>query len=205
MYIAIEGVKGSGKSTLLARLTEKLQQQNVQFVSFNPTRPMPMQSWWEQSYEQWAHDDTFISALYSARANYHAQATDFQQDLVLGDRSILTSMVTRWQQNRHQLTSYIRQVQMQEQAVPVPDVVLYLDVSLNVVQQRLAQRQRHYGLQDETLLRLQQTQQAYRQIFRQKQRFGLQDMQVEVIDANKNAEYTFLTVYTHIQSLRIAA
>ncbi|HQZ59672.1 MAG TPA: deoxynucleoside kinase [Acinetobacter sp.] len=204
MYIAIEGVKGSGKSTLLAQLTEKLQQQNIQFVSFNPTRPMPMQTWWEQSYAQWAHDDSFISALYSARANYHAQATDFQQDLVLGDRSILTSMVTRWQQNRHRLGSYIRQVQMQEQAVPVPDVVLYLDVSLNVVQQRLAQRERHYGLQDETLLRLQQTQQAYRQIFRQKQRFGLHNMQVEVFDANQNSAELLQAVEQYIQSVCVA-
>jgi len=112
--------------------------------------------------------------------------------------------VTRWQQNRHRLGSYIRQVQMQEQAVPVPDVVLYLDVSLNVVQQRLAQRERHYGLQDETLLRLQQTQQAYRQIFRQKQRFGLHNMQVEVFDANQNSAELLQAVEQYIQSVCVA-
>lgn len=73
MYIAIEGVKGSGKSTLLAWFTEKLQQQNVQFVSFNPTRPMPMQSWWEQSYEQWADDTLFQHYIARAPQLMHKQ------------------------------------------------------------------------------------------------------------------------------------
>lgn len=96
MYIAIEGTKGTGKSTLLENLEHKLQQEGIDFQMFAPTKAMPKDTWWEKAYADHCQDDVYLDSLYTARANYHASKIDFNASLVLGDRSMLTSFVTRW-------------------------------------------------------------------------------------------------------------
>lgn len=197
MYIAIEGIKGSGKSTLLAQLQQQLNQEGIQFVTFNPTRPMPESMWWEQVYPTWQYDDQFVAALYTARANYHAQHTDFNQPLVLGDRSIFTSLTTRWHLHSDK-AKFMQQVFQQEYAVPLPDVMIYLNISVEQARQRIQHRQRDYGQQDETLLRLQQVQDAYAQLFKHQTQFGLEHIDVQHFDADQNPEQLFYDVYKKI-------
>lgn len=156
MYIVLEGIKGAGKSTALIALTELLQQEGFEFETFNPTRAMPATTWWERAYPKWSHDDQFLSDLYTARANYHASRTDFSKSLILGDRSIITSLVTRWPKEHTQYEAYVTAVRQQEYAVPLPDVVAYLAVDIDVAKRRIYQRKRSYGQQDETLIRLHQ-------------------------------------------------
>ncbi|MCH7306282.1 deoxynucleoside kinase [Acinetobacter sp. NIPH 1869] len=203
MYIAIEGIKGAGKSTLLAQLSQQLKQEGVEFSTFNPTRPMPQNQWWEQAYGDWQHNDAFISELYTARANYHALQTDFNQPLVLGDRSILTSIVTRWQSHQHDIHSYIQQILAQEYAVPIPDLVLYLDISLESACQRLQNRQRDYGLYDETAQRLQQTKQAYTQLFMWKNEIGLKNVQIQCFDTNQTCSQLFQQVLKYVKNIAV--
>ena len=75
---------------------------------------------------------------------------------MVGERSILTSWVTRLPDTEAAKQAYLNQVLQQEYHSRVPDLVIYLDVGHHFerLQQRLSQRQRHYGLGDETLNRL---------------------------------------------------
>lgn len=196
MYIAIEGTKGTGKSTLLEALNVKLKNNGIDFQCFAPTKPMPQNSWWEKAYRDFSQDDVYLDSLYTARANYHASNTDFRSGLVLGDRSILTSCVTRWpHDDLNRLVPYLTQIRQKEFLVPLPDLVLYLDLPLEVTLARLAKRERHYGLLDEKAERLQQAQQAYNTLLQYKDQLGFADMQYQLIDANQKAEDLLENVY----------
>lgn len=185
MYIAIEGTKGTGKSTLLEALTERLKSNSIDFQCFAPTKPMPRDIWWEKAYSEFYEDDAYLASLYAARANYHASKTDFECELVLGDRSILTSCVTRWpHHDLDGLKAYIKHIRQKQFLVPFPDLVLYLDLPLEVTLARLAKRERHYGLLDEKAERLQKAQQAYNTLLQYKDQLGFADMQYQLIDAN---------------------
>lgn len=196
MYIAIEGTKGTGKSTLLEALTLKLQNNGIDFQCFAPTKPMPKDTWWEKAYSDYSQDDVYLDSLYTARANYHASNTNFDGGLVLGDRSILTSCVTRWpHDDLNRLVPYLNQIRQKEFLVPLPDLVLYLDLPLEVTLSRLAQRERHYGLLDEKVERLQQAQQAYNTLLQYKDQLGFANMQYQLIDANQQPEDVLENVY----------
>jgi thymidylate kinase len=189
MYIAIEGTKGTGKSTLLEALTVKLQDNGIDFQCFTPTKPMPKDTWWEKAYSDYSQDDTYLESLYAARANYHASNTNFNCGLVLGDRSILTSCVTRWPHHDiSRLGSYLKQIQKKQFLVPSPDLVLYLDLPLEVTLVRLAQRERDYGLLDEKAERLQQVKKAYSSLLQYKDELGFTNMQYQLLDANQKIE-----------------
>ncbi|MFW1644922.1 deoxynucleoside kinase [Acinetobacter guillouiae] len=199
MYIAIEGIKGTGKSTLFQQLEVALRCDGVLFETFNPTKPMPTDLWWEKAYAQYSEVDQFIEELYCARANHHAKKTDFNAPLVLGDRSILTSFVTRWPQDCSALSKYIKHIQIQEYEVPVPDLVIYLDAPIEVTLQRLANRQRNYGLHDEQIERLIQAKQSYETFFRLKSELGFENMKYQSFDAGQNSASLFAQVYSTIK------
>mgnify|MGYP000087076944 FL=1 len=186
MYIALEGTKGTGKSTIFSQLEIALQYDGIQFATFSPTKPMPTDLWWEKAYAQYSEVDQFIEELYHARANHHAKKISFDEPLVLGDRSILTSFVTRWPQESQKLHEYIQHTRAQEYAVPVPDMVIYLDLPIEVTLQRLANRERNYGLRDEQIENLIKAKNAYKEFFRLKNELGFSEMRYQIFDANQN-------------------
>lgn len=163
MYIAFEGVKGVGKSTLLQGLQHWLNQNKLSFVALSPTKPMPEHMALEQSAQHSSHtaDDCFLQHLYAARSNYHAEQCNLQHPLILGDRSILTSLSTRWPQQASHIEAYCHQVRTLEYKIPFPDHIIMLDCPDHILQARFAKRLRHYGHQDETLQRISQVRSAY--------------------------------------------
>ena len=195
MYIALEGTKGTGKSTLFQQLEFALKCDGVEFQTFSPTKPMPVDIWWEQAYAQHVDNDAYIDALYTARANHHAQLADFNAPLVLGDRSILTSFVTRWPSDSSKIESYIQQVRRMEYAVPIPDLVIYLDLPIDITLDRLAHRQRNYGLFDEQISRLIDTKLAYETFFKLKNELGFSELKYQYFDAQQNSDELFTQVY----------
>ena len=196
MYIALEGTKGTGKSTLLEALKLKLQQEKIDFQIFAPTKTMPQDSWWEKAYTDYCQDDVYLESLYTARANFHASQIDFKHNLILGDRSILTSFVTRWpHQDHHQLADYLNYIQKKEFLVPLPDLVLYLDLPLEITLQRLSQRKRQYGLYDEQAERLLQAKNAYETLLQHKNQLGFTQMQYQIVDAGQKQEDLLQNVY----------
>jgi len=196
MYIAIEGTKGTGKSTLLENLKRKLQQDGIDFQMFAPTKAMPKEIWWEKAYSDYCQDDIFLDSLYTARANYHASQIDFDESLVLGDRSILTSYVTRWpHDDLKSLLPYLDQIRQKEFLVPLPDLVLYLDLPLEVTLTRLEQRKRHYGIYDEQVDRLLQAKNAYEFLLQNKNQLGFSHMQYQWVDASQKPQDLLENVY----------
>ena len=200
MYIALEGTKGTGKSTIFSQLEIALQYDGIQFVTFSPTKPMPTDLWWEKAYAQYSEVDQFIEELYHARANHHAKKISFDEPLVLGDRSILTSFVTRWPQESQKLHEYIQHTRAQEYAVPVPDMVIYLDLPIEVTLQRLANRERNYGLRDEQIENLIQAKMAYEEFFKFKNELGFTALKYQYVDATQNETELFSQIYNLVKN-----
>lgn len=200
MYIALEGTKGTGKSTIFSQLEIALQYDGIQFATFSPTKPMPTDLWWEKAYAQYSEVDQFIEELYHARANHHAKKISFDEPLVLGDRSILTSFVTRWPQESQKLHEYIQHTRAQEYAVPVPDMVIYLDLPIEVTLQRLANRERNYGLRDEQIERLIQAKMAYEEFFKFKNELGFTALKYQYVDANQNETELLSQIYNLVKN-----
>lgn len=185
MYIAIEGVKGTGKSSLTEALEQLLRAAKIDFQTYAPTRPVPSFIQCEQVKQQTMLTDEKLALMYTHRANYHAQHTDFSLPLILGDRSILTSFVTRFPDELEKVPTYLNKIRQQQPKVPVPDLVLYLDAPVNVIQKRLANRQRNYGLHDECLERIQATQYTYNWLFENKELAGFPDIKIHTLDATQ--------------------
>ncbi len=191
MYIALEGIKGVGKSTLLTHLRGWLELAQIDYQLLSPTKPMPSHFWWEElaTIPRFEQDDQFRQALYAARSNYHAAQIDFDRGLVLGDRSILTSLVTRWDQTQRLGISprhYVNYVRRIEWVIPLPDHVILLDVADEALLPRLAARQRHYGKQDECIERLHAARAAYHALQEHADCLGLSQIRWHHIDGNRN-------------------
>lgn len=165
MYIAIEGIKGAGKSTLLDALCERLQREGVDFELLAPTRPVqgPHLMEWMAQRPLLRERDGFRQRLYAWRSNTHARRARRDARLVLGDRSLLTSLATRWPESGDKAV-YVDAVRRRESEIAWPDRVIYLEVSLPVVEERLRHRCRDYGKRDECAERLMAADRAYREM-----------------------------------------
>ena len=80
----------------------------------------------------------------------------------------------------------IKNIRAQEYAVPIPDIVIYLDLPLEVTLQRLANRERNYGLRDEQIENLIKAKNAYEEFFKLKNELGFSEMRYQIFDANQN-------------------
>lgn len=184
MYIAIEGIKGSGKSTVYTLLCERLRAERREFVCLQPAQPVlvrtPIEWIFCLTAPYWP--DWLVERLYAWRSNYHAQRIPKRHGLILGERSILTSYVTRWDARNPERGMAI--VDALEYAIPVPDQVIYLHISVEQALTRLAARPRRtYGLRDETPQRLHQAANAYKTLLIEGKHLGLSYLIWHVVDA----------------------
>ena len=177
-YIAIEGVKGVGKGTVLKEVKQALKRLGIHALELNPTQALASDHHWEQLDQALPlrQFDWWKEGLYAARSQLHSDGVyqelkllnqqSSQVDLILGDRSIFTSLVTRWP--KHSSASEImrayRRVRSLESLIPLPNQVIYLETDLTTLSQRLQGRERAYGLEDETQARLMEAMQAYQEL-----------------------------------------
>ncbi len=143
IYVCIEGLDGSGKSTLFKAITERMQACGHPFTTICPTRASHPDGWLERLYKKWAfaQSSSAIRAfIYAARSAQACAKTKWDTPLVLGDRSVVTSYVTRWRRwfNSPLLSRLV--VDLLERSAPGPDHIIYLTAPIPVLRQRLAQR-----------------------------------------------------------------
>lgn len=214
VYIAVEGVKGVGKGTVLSRLVQVFKECGTPLVTLNPTQailvshpleyldralPLRQYNWWREH-------------LYAARSQVHAhdaarQCQEAEEQgnpirLLLGDRSIYTSLVTRWPEDEsaESLNNHYLKVRNLERDIPIPDYVLYMYAPLDVIQERINGRQRSYGQEDEALDQLISAQRAYASL--SSPRFPLTfHSQWITIDADRKLEKIVNEVHKIIQQI----
>jgi thymidylate kinase len=182
-YVAIEGVKGVGKSTAFGNVLNHLKQQKVVYSTACPTQRIET-SIWDYLYKYFP-SDFFKEQVYAFRSNRTAQLTNWQKPLVLGDRSIATSYVSRlWHNNNPK--KHICRVDKLEPLLPSPSVILYLKAETETIMGRLHDRtNRFYGKEDETFDKINADLSAY--IYLQKHPSvvpRLKNTKWQIIDAN---------------------
>lgn len=164
MYIVVEGLKGVGKSTTVESLNQRLSDVNFLHTIISPTQPMPHHIWWEKAYQYFHQDDNFIEVLYASRSNYHARNINWHDNLIIGDRSILTSLAVRWDKIENEFSSayhFFHHVRQLEYYIGIPDISIQLHIDDNQLMQRYEKRGRRYGNAEECLNEIKRIKQNY--------------------------------------------
>lgn len=192
MYIALEGVKGTGKSTVFQQLQAALTSDGITVIPLCPTRPVSPPNLLERlaDLRRLRSSDTFRERLYAMRSNHAARRVPrLQGQLLLGDRSRLTSYVTRWSgSTAASREASIARVNALEPLIGLPDHVLYLHAPVEVLRARLEARLRVYGREDETPDRLAAQLSAYEDLQRHAADLGLAGVRWHRIEASVPAE-----------------
>lgn len=165
LYIAVEGTKGAGKSELLASLRARLRAIGIAPAPLDVTAPADPACAWERLARcSWLRRcDAFEEGLYVARARWHAErALRSTSPVILGDRSLLTSVVTRWHRTaRLGVEGWVGRCRARVPQLPVPDLVLWVRVPPDLAAVRCAGRGRSYGRRCETLPAIAEADRAY--------------------------------------------
>lgn len=138
MYIVIEGIKGVGKSSLLTAVGEEFQHNNLEFETICPTLRT----------KQINQFSTTLS--YAELSNYHAEKTDWHSSIILGDRSIFTSLAVHLDDNLS-VGSCWNKIRKLEHKIGIPDVVIQLVCDDYILMDRYQKRGRNYGLEEENI------------------------------------------------------
>jgi len=165
-YVCIEGLDGAGKSTLLKALVERLEKQHILFSVACPTKPIRTDSLIERVFSRFAFlrkASLFRACVYALRSKQVAKNTNWNVPLILGDRSIVTSYVTRWRRWWNSARLTIRFVDYCEPFIPVPDHIFYIDLPEYILRERLNMRGQPLDI-DETVQRSRDMRRAYDEI-----------------------------------------
>lgn len=150
-YICLEGLDGAGKTTAYHHIMSLLEEEGYKVCGVCPTQSAcycenKMECHChtiEKLFNQYPflHKHRFLRMfLYAFRSNHAASKIDWTADLLLGDRSIITSYVCRWTRFRFLNCLLINIVNLLEYKIPVPDYVFYLEVSTKTLCKRLSYR-----------------------------------------------------------------
>jgi thymidylate kinase len=140
MYIAIEGIKGCGKSTVLQQVFDSEKRALTNASLFPITAPMAVLHPLELQFRHCSHrqtNDDFVEQLFIRRAYWNQPR--FLQSTIIGDRSIATAIVTRW--NKWQDPFYtISKVKNDYSGIMKPDVVVFIDTPVNNARFNISKR-----------------------------------------------------------------
>lgn len=200
-YISIEGIKGSGKTLVADLLSARLESQGLQVARFNATQQVSgfcIAEYLFRFIPAMRKIDWFNEWLYACRAVQHSRRLSGNPDLIIGDRSIITSYVTRWKKWGDP-AQCIRRVDRMQAEVPVPDHVIWLYCEPSLACQRIQKRPpRNYGRHDETVAKLQEAHDAYYAIFSGCQPYRLRDSQWWVLNGEQQPEDLVDQLFNHV-------
>jgi len=167
MYVAIEGIKGSGKSTMIDSIYSELRAQYDLDV-FSITAPCIEESsnkLLKGIKEKAMTDDVCKEYLFFKRACLNQKILKPNTRFVLGDRSVLTSYVTRWDRWEDPFFT-MKRVDEQYKCIMNPDVFIWLRSNPNIARNQINNRQaKILGSSDETISALEKSDEIYRELF----------------------------------------
>lgn len=140
LYICFEGLDGSGKTTLFKKIVKNLKESGITFYEISPTQKCGDNDLWEKIYDKFKFLKDIIffrQFLYAHRSNTVSKNIDWNVELLIGDRSIITSYMCRWSQSDFKNKQLIARVNLLESKIPTPDYAIYLDVKPENLQKRL--------------------------------------------------------------------
>lgn len=143
LYICLEGLDGSGKTTLFKKIVKKLKEEGFTLCEVSPTQKCGENDLWEKIYDKFKFLKDIIffrNFLYAHRSNMVTKNIDWNVDLLIGDRSIITSFMCRWSKSDLKNKKVIARVNFLESKIPTPDYAIYLDVTPENLQKRLNYR-----------------------------------------------------------------
>jgi thymidylate kinase len=169
MYIALEGIKGTGKSTILNGLLNDDISKSLELFEMTkaPSFYSPLEELLKRKVDL-KQNDAYMEQLFLKRALMHTKNLKYNRPIVLGDRSIATSYVTRWQKWGDPCYT-LRRVNEQYKYVPMPDVIIWLKNPVASSLRNIAARPvKQLGKNDEAASALEMASNVYDELFDQK-------------------------------------
>lgn len=194
MYIALEGIKGSGKSTLFDRLVSDPSIASNQFSTLRPT-VTDETSLVDRMFKRFGQQcpDTVVERMFARRSNRASRRLPKRTNLILGERSLITSYVTRWDADDPE--AGMARVDKMHSHIRLPDYVLYLAIDPRIAAERIAARPaRTYGVRDETLARLYEADRIYRYLAVHGAMHGMAYVRWAIVDASAPVDQVFANV-----------
>lgn len=140
-YIVLEGLDGSGKTTLFNNLNSFFVKDNISFQTLCPTRICSPNSILEKIYRAnkiFKKINFCRTIIFAYRSYKSSRQTNWNSDLVFGDRSIIVSYVKHWRKYFNSPFLSVALVNFIEPFIKTPDFVLLLDAPENILIKRLA-------------------------------------------------------------------
>lgn len=203
LYICLEGLKGAGKTTVFNLLVEKLETENADFTTVAPTKKSDNNNYFEKKLSENAslrNNRLFRIFLYAQRSNYAADNAQWDKELVLGERSIMTSYATKWTSSKLKCWWNILVIDLLENKIKAPDYVIYIDVPHSVLRTRIETRDKERDL-DDTPERLLQMEAAYLYLQQKKLNPRIANTKWIAISGDQPLENVLNDVYETVKSL----
>jgi thymidylate kinase len=202
-YIAIEGLKGAGKTTIIQGLKKILIESGMRVNYYTPFKEegkAPSSLMDPNAMRNYSTYDDLQEWSYAACAIQTAKQIDWSNPLIIGDRSIATSYVTRWHKYESPLENILR-VDKSHAEMPIPAKILFLEIAPKMAFERIQNREkRTYGIEQETMSSLEKQYEAYHALINRKIAPRMKDTQFILIDATLPAEKVIETTFNIIQS-----
>lgn len=143
LYICFEGLDGTGKTTLSKKIVDSLREMGYNVDIASPTK-VATDSMFEKVFSTakaiWKKSDLVQFLLYANRSNNMSRHVNWDSDIVIGDRSIVTSYMCRWSSSNLFNKLLVKAVNLFEYKINTPSYIIYLEAPIDIVCDRIKKR-----------------------------------------------------------------